>query len=442
MRASLVEVEQTISTWPQLASDVTSSAGVAADTVRRVLLGEGVQSGRFFINQEEAEVRTRPTSHSNVTIAGGPVCEDSLIRDIVAQAVLAPSGGNAQPWKWVAGENEIDLLLDSERVSGFDFENGVCLTALGCAAENLILAAHHAGVEVCLELFPAGDQDLHVATFRLLRHGEAIGEPHWRDDLYGQIALRHTNRKIGTRQMLGLEALTHLTAAVHSIPRVDIQWLTSGDDLTRIGELIGITERLRLLFPITHRELCDELRWTKLEAARGDGIDVDALELSPSDRVGLEIMRDRQVPMLVRAWGGGHKLEESAHRAIAASSAVGLVVASESRPSGFFNAGRAFQRLWLVATKQGICVQPMTVLPYFMARLKRGQGAGFDSQMVQELAGLRPRWEQIFHNPTDAAEAMLFRVSVGTDTDRRSLRRPLDQVLTARGESLMNGTIL
>jgi molybdopterin/thiamine biosynthesis adenylyltransferase/nitroreductase len=434
MRASLVEVEQTISTWPQLASAVTSSAGVAANSVRQVLLGESVPSGRFFVNQEQLEARDRPASGSNVTVARGPACEDLLIRELVAQAVLAPSGGNIQPWKWVASRNEIDLLLDLERVSDIDFENGVALTALGCAAENLILAAHHAGVEVRLQLFPSGEQSLHVATFCLLRSGETAGEPHWRDDLYCQIALRHTNRKIGTRHPLAPEVLTDLTTAVRSIPMVDLQWLTSPGDLARIGELIGITDRLRLLSPTTHDELYNELRWTKQETAKGDGIDIDTLELAPLDRVGLEIMRDRQVPALVRAWGAGRKLEEPARRSIAASSAVGLVVAAKSQPSAFFTAGRAFQRLWLAATERGICVQPMTALPYFMARLKRGQGAGFDSQMVQELARLRPCWELIFHNNQDAAEAMLFRVGMGTDTDKRSLRRPLDHVLTARGE--------
>ena len=48
LQASLLEIRQTITTWPQLASNVTSGAGAAADTVRRILLGEFAPSGRFL----------------------------------------------------------------------------------------------------------------------------------------------------------------------------------------------------------------------------------------------------------------------------------------------------------------------------------------------------------------------------------------------------------
>src|SRR5262249_35003233 len=154
-------------------------------------------------------------------------------------------------------------------------------------------------------------------------------------------------------------------------------WLTAESDLTGIGELIGITDRLRLLSPNLHRELFGELRWTRDEAAtNGAGIDVDTLELSPSDRIGLEILSDPRVLDLVKAWGLGRKLEQPAQRLIAASSAVGLIFASGSQPVDYFNGGRAFQRLWLTATKLGVYIQPVTVLPYLLARVKRSTGNG------------------------------------------------------------------
>jgi molybdopterin/thiamine biosynthesis adenylyltransferase len=437
LQASLLEIEQTITTWPQLASNVTSGAGAAADFVRRILLGESVPSGRFFIDHYNEEPIEFPAPAALAADNCGSVRQDPLVREIVTCAVLAPSGGNTQPWKWVAAENELDLFIDRERTSTLDFGGSGSFTALGCAAENLILAAHHVGMEVSLEPVPSGPRSDHAATFRLLRAGSANCEPHRYDDLYHQIAFRHTNRKIGVRQTLASEVLTDLTGAVRSIPSVDVQWLMSDKELEQVGELIGMVDRLRFLSPSMHRELFAELRWTKAEAAAtGDGIDVDSLELSPSDRLGLEIVRDRRALDLVKAWGGGRKLEGPARRAIAASSAVGLIVVSKSRSRDFFDAGRAFQRLWLTATKQAISVHPMAALPYLMARVKRAGGEGLDDDMAQELTRLRPRWEELFNNPPESGEVMLFRIGTGSETETRSLRRPLDQVLSERRQQL------
>jgi molybdopterin/thiamine biosynthesis adenylyltransferase len=433
LRASLLEVEETISNWPQLASSLTSGAGAATDAVRRILLDEPVPSGRFFSSccREAADP---PAAVIKPVATPNSICGDPAIRDLVAHAVLAPSAGNAQPWTWVAGEKQIDLFLDPERSSSLDFENSGSFTALGCATENLILAAHHGGLEVQLRTFPAGPKSCHTATFRLLQAGDTKGEPHWRDDLYYQIALRHTNRRIGPRQALAPEILEDLTAAVKSIPSIDVQWLITDNDLLQIGDLVGITDRLRLLSPKAHQELFSELRWTKEDVlTTGDGIDVETLDLSPSDRVGLEIIRDRRALDRIRSWGKGGKLERWGRRSIDASSAVGLIVAPSSRPLDFFNGGRAFQRFWLEATRRALFVHPIATLPYYMARLKRSRGEGLDGEMIRELARIRPRWEQLFPNPPSAGEVMLFRLWAGVEIESRSVRRPLDDVLSATG---------
>ncbi|MDP9165234.1 MAG: Rv1355c family protein, partial [Actinomycetota bacterium] len=48
--ASLLEVGHAISTWPQLAADVTLGAGAVAEAVRRIGLGEPLSSGRIRLD--------------------------------------------------------------------------------------------------------------------------------------------------------------------------------------------------------------------------------------------------------------------------------------------------------------------------------------------------------------------------------------------------------
>jgi hypothetical protein len=101
-----------------------------------------------------------------------------------------------------------------------------------------------------------------------------------------------------------------------------------------------------------------------------------------------------------------------------------------SLPIDFFSAGRALQRLWLVATERSLAIHPMTALPYLFARLIRG-GEGLDEQTIMELHRVRPIYERLFGVTPSTAEVLLFRVGRVETVDKSSLRRPLDDVLTA-----------
>src|ERR1700756_258441 len=53
LRASMLEIEETITTWPQLASGVILGGGICTDVCRRVLLNQLHDSGRYFVDLED-----------------------------------------------------------------------------------------------------------------------------------------------------------------------------------------------------------------------------------------------------------------------------------------------------------------------------------------------------------------------------------------------------
>lgn len=53
LKASMNEIGKSIRTWPQLASSVQAGAGNACELTRKILLGEPVPSGRFYIDTED-----------------------------------------------------------------------------------------------------------------------------------------------------------------------------------------------------------------------------------------------------------------------------------------------------------------------------------------------------------------------------------------------------
>src|SRR5262249_13883278 len=53
MAASLCEVKETVSTWPQLGSSVVLGGALVADAARRIFLDELTSSGRFYVDLEQ-----------------------------------------------------------------------------------------------------------------------------------------------------------------------------------------------------------------------------------------------------------------------------------------------------------------------------------------------------------------------------------------------------
>lgn len=453
-RASMVEVGNSIKTWPQLASGVTMGGGVAADVARRMNLGYIRDSGRFWVDVEELIPDTPhpapppgPPQAPHPTLTTGSMVELAdmaprvaearpvqLSREqrdrVLAAAIAAPSGGNAQPWRWLDHAGRLHLFRDRGRsFSLADFKGTGAVVGLGAAAENVVLAAHREGLAVAVKPFPAGDGQELVASFEFFAEPNRESESHWRDELVELVEARHTNRR-WERQRIEESALASLTGAVRSVPGAEVQFLTDDADLTAIGELVGAGDRLRILNEECNREMMSELRWTpEEEAAMRDGISLEALELTRTDRAGFAICRNIQSIRLVKAWGGGKGFAKPAIDAIHNCGAVGLITMPSPEMRHFFTGGRAMQRMWLVAHELQLAVHPMTTLPYMFARVLRGNGEGFDQPMIDELLRLREPYCRLFKRLSDSAELLLFRVSKAGPTSARSLRRRIDDVL-------------
>ncbi|AUX46130.1 hypothetical protein SOCE26_076350 [Sorangium cellulosum] len=460
--ATLVEVEQTVSTWSQLGSAVVHGGAAAADTARRILAGEPVPSGRYYVDLEQIigagqpgpkaaggergqrEQRvTRLDPASLALPAGGAAGAVELDRGrlsrLVEAGIAAPSGGNCQPWFWVHEGRRLGLFHDRARSESLaDFQGAGGVAALGAAAENVVLAAHYEGLHVRVSPFPREGDEALAATFEFFDAPVSGAEGHAADGLWDAVGLRHTNRRRCARAKLAEEHAAALDAAVRSVPGARLALLEAPAQLDEIAALIGAGDRIRLLTKGTHADMMKEMRWTEEEArASRDGLFVRTMELSPTDLAGLQICRDFRAMELVRRWGGGRRLEESAEKAIAGAMAVGLITMPRAGLTDYFQGGRALQRAWLTATQRGIAVYPMATLPYMFARLIRGGGEGMDPETVEAARRLRERYVRLFDvtdiDVTDTTgEILLFRLALAGEVSARSLRRPLEDVLLVR----------
>ena len=446
LRASLLEVGESIETWPQLASDVALGAALVTNVARRVLLEQLHDSGRYFVDLSELIQDTELASGISFAAPNRPVTSPSSLPELLPElsagwepaqlalgstmldalieaGVSAPSGGNEQPWRWVMRDRNLWLVPEPRSAGGLlDFRGIATQIALGAAAENVVLRAHELGLTVRLDA--PSDADTSATCFRFFPAGTQIAgaETHEYDTLASAIGERHTNRRRTHSLRLPAGVLEELRMAARSIAGIDLTFIEDRPALAEIANIAARAERIRILHPTGHHDLVHEIRWSPEEAQRTrDGIDLATLDLTPTELAGLRMLREPGVPELLKRWQRGRGLESLTRKAMIASSAVGLVTASGADARDPFMVGRAVQRLWLLATERALALQPHTASIFLFARALHGGAADFDSESLGELYGLHARLRAIFGHR--AREFFLFRLFPGCEPLARSLRR-------------------
>jgi len=115
---------------------------------------------------------------------------------LVRAAILAANAYNSQPWRFHVTDSRIDLLADTSRNLGaFDPYLREMHFSLGCALENLMVAAEPHGLRASLTLFPAklAPPRENPGMDLVARVDLATAKPA-SNDLYDAIPHRHTNR--------------------------------------------------------------------------------------------------------------------------------------------------------------------------------------------------------------------------------------------------------
>lgn len=428
LAASLLELGHTLKGFSQLGSDVTLGGATTTTAVRRLALGMPLASGRVYIDVSAAL--------ASVTSPMPPDASQSRrvralteIRELVRYAIMAPSNGNEQPWRFQYEGGALRVFHDDARTGGPRDEVGRhwALVAIGAALCNLQIAASAKGKAADIDLFPVKADPRLIAEVRLkpLPGGTSA------DPLFEEIPRRATNRQLGTRTHLSPVHAQALTAAARD-RGAKLQLCTDRALLAELGQLLGEAERLRLLAPAMHGSVMRQIRWSEAEAQETlDGVRVEALAVTPMDFAAFQLLRSADVAKVLRDTRGGRLLTLSAVQALASSAAVGLLTIGGQQPGGLVAGGQAMQQLWLTASALGVAVHPVNTLIDMFARVERFNGQGLDKQDIQHLLDMRERFTRAFTVSFADAEILLFRLSYADASPMRTLRRPVDAVFSA-----------
>ncbi|BCO89813.1 MULTISPECIES: Rv1355c family protein [Mycobacterium] len=418
--ASLIEIDRSLSTWPQLASDVIVGASALAEAVRRIGLGEQLRSGRCRIDtgwaldqlREVDAAQHRPARDND---QGDDPAAPAVDDTIVAAAMRAPSGGNSQPWRIDAQPTELTISIATEHTSTMDVGFRGSAVAVGAALYNVRIAAAARGV-----LGPVTvSEDGAGSPLRATMHFGTGSDPALAD-LYEPMIVRETNRHRGTPQPLD-DQTTKLLTVTAEREGARLHLLTGRDELSRAATIFGAADRIRYLTPHLHAEMVSELRWPG-DPDPDTGIDVRLLELDASDLALMDIVRRADVMAYLAEWDAGSALGDGMRDEVLAGSALAVLTVTGGRLRDYARGGSAVEAVWIVAQREGLAVRPLS--PVFLHARNAADLNELSGAFGDELARLQDGFARLIATDPEESIVLVLRLASAPPPSVSSRRSP------------------
>jgi len=272
--------------------------------------------------------------------------------ELVRAAVLAANAHNSQPWLFRVEESRIDLFADRERNIGtVDPYLREMYMSLGCALENLLLAAEANGYGHELALLPDSSNPAHAARIDLTPAAASTTE------LYEAIPDRHTNRgPYDTGRAILRETLEALRELGEEDPEVRVFWFATDAERRRVGDLIlEATEAITA----DEEQSADNLGWNRFDwdelQRYRDGLTLDVFVTDPLTNFAAKVLPPPSREQSDQSW-----LRSTREDVVGTAAAFGILAVNDKwEDAQRLRGGRAWQRMHLWGTTLGLAMQPL-----------------------------------------------------------------------------------
>jgi hypothetical protein len=329
--------------------------------------------------------------------------------DLVRAAILAANPHNTQPWLFRVSPSHIHLFADRRHnIGAIDPFLREMHVGLGCALENLLVAAGANGYTAQVTLLPDASDETWVARIDLAKGSVTVS------DLYPLIPLRHTNRyPYDTGRPVSSVTLDALSA-LNDDQGVRVFWFTSAATRKQVGGLL--VEAAKALVADKTQD-GDSARWYRATwqdvQQHRDGITLDAAGLPDLTRAIAKML-----PPPSQEQQDSTFLSNTTEQAQTAAAFGLLTVRNVQDRAQQLRAGRLLERMYLWATSKGLAMQPLNAV---VERAAREVVLGSTPHFGNALATLvgDPAWQTL----------LAFRIGYSTHEGLRSPRRSVEQVV-------------
>lgn len=349
---------------------------------------------------------------------------DARLKTILQHAIMAPSGDNCQPWKFLVNDMVVDLYNVPDRDNSlYNIKQRASLISHGALLENMRIAAPSVGLSSNIKFFPDADNPDHVARIEF-NDTDAVVSP-----VFSFIAERHTNRE----KYLPVNISDNQVEAWQQLAERDgekVSLCCQKQQIAALSRLLSLNDRLVFEVPELHRFLFEQIRWSDSEAIKtGDGLDIKTLGLNAMDKFAFHFLKHRGLVAALNTVGFSRIIQLKAGQLLKSASAIGIITIPGSTPQDYVQGGQLWQRLLLQLASEGLTAQPIAGLACLMRAAEEGLLADKVSQSQLDLLN-QTRTDLLKFVGCDQATPLLvmFRIGKGVQVTR-ALRMPLETFL-------------
>jgi nitroreductase len=339
------------------------------------------------------------------------------IKNILRDAIRAPSGENCQPWSFRVSGTTINLFnLPDRDQSLYNHGQSGSYISHGALLENIKISALQFGYGAEIKLFPDPNNKNHIAAVVLQK------SPQGKSILYEAIAKRVTNRKPYRKEILPEDKLTELKNSVqeNTLRLVLTQKDSDKQVLARAG---SINESVMISNKFLHNFFFSHVTWTKAEdEQKKAGFFIDTLELPPPAKKMFRLMKDWKMANFLNKLGINKIVGKENAKTYASSSGFGALLGKDTSPEGFVRSGMALEQVWLKATELGLSFQPVSGILFLENAINSGKSQEFTESQRQIIKEGYNSIQQTFSASPDEKPIFMFRFGYGDEPTARSSR--------------------
>ncbi|OAI21133.1 hypothetical protein A1359_19885 [Methylomonas lenta] len=344
-----------------------------------------------------------------------------IIEKILEAAVKAPSGDNVQPWRFEVSQDwaRIDLFNLPERDdSYYNYQQAAAYIAHGAVIENIAIASRHLGCMVKLKLFPEPQNPSYVASFEF-ESASAVDDP-----LYPAIFTRETNRFHFQDVQLPAEDAQQIIDSIKQVEGVKGYFVHDVKTVKTLAKVIMVNDRVVFEHKEIHSFLFDKIRWNQKQIEETqDGMPVGTLGLNPIEKLFFPLMRFWWFVDLANYVGLSRIIGAKCWYNCQNAALIGQVTVQKTDSLGFIQAGRALQRVWLEAARQGLAFQPIVGLPLLIHRAQENALEAFSETHRNMLEQAKQSLFGIFGIDQSETLAVGFRIGKCKSVAEKTLRK-------------------
>ncbi len=310
---------------------------------------------------------------------------EEKLKFLLRYAILAPSSHNTQPWKFSLDNNTVKIFIDRDRwLKVADSDRRELHISIGCALENLIVAANHFGYRCDVDYLPESEKKYPAVSVTF--QGSNSQPQSSSNGLFEAIRGRHTNHNVYEAKPIGEENLEKLQN-INKGKEIRLHLTDDPEVKRKVDSLMTKGDAMQFADPEWREELG---YWM------GQGV------------FGTSWLTSKMSQLAVTYLNMGKSTAKKDSELLLSAPVLGVISSRSDGREARIKAGQTFERLALTAASLNISLHPMSQILEI-------------TELKSEVAKLIP--------VSDVYSQQTFRLGYAEPEKKHTPRRPLEEVL-------------